>query len=124
MATTVHTPTQIVGDGVKISSGSGDLTQGASADAIASGSGNGSTFSRSTVSYFIVTNTSAGAINLTVKATTPSSISDAGTTINDNTVSLDAYSAYMFKTFKNLADGSGTVTIEAASTGLYVEAFY
>lgn len=124
MATTAHTATQVVGDGVKIASGSGDLTQGASADAISSGSGNGSTFSRSVVSYFIVTNTTGGAVNLTIKATTPTTTTAAGTTVNDNTVSLDAYSAYLFKTYKDLADGGGTVTIEAGATGLYVEAFY
>lgn len=124
MATQAHDINKIPADGVKIASGAGDLTQGANAQAIASGAGNGRTFDRSVARYYLVTNSSGGALNLTVKATTPTSTTNAGTTVADNVISLDAYSCYLLETHKILAGNDGTVTLEASGVGLHVDAFY
>jgi len=117
MATAAHTPKKVPADGIGL---------GASSDfeAITSGAGSGRTFSRSLVKYFIVENTTGSPINLTILGGSLGEASEAGTTIADNTIAIAANDFHLLETHKFLADPSGVVTLEAASAGLQVLAFY
>ena len=116
MATAAHTVTALTAAGLNVV-GASEL------QAITSGAGNGRTFDLGLGPYYIVHNTSGGAINLTIKAGLPSDVSNAGTTIADKTVSIAAGAYHAFKSNKILANTSGTVTLEADGAGLEVLAF-
>lgn len=117
MATVAHTTTNIPAAGLVLGTASEFQT-------ITSGSGNGRTFNRSVGKFLLIENTTGSAINATLLALQPGDAVAAGTTVNDKVFSVPANDFILIETIKYLADSSGVVTVEAASTGLQLLAFY
>ena len=117
MATAAHTPKKVPADGITI---------GTDADfqSIASGVGDGRTFDRGLVKFFLIKNTTGGAINATIIGGALGEASQAGTTIASKVKSIPANGTVLLETHKFLADPSGVVTVEASSAGLEILAFY
>ena len=117
MPTVAHTTINIGAGGLVLGSASEFQT-------ITSGAGNGRTFNRSVGQYVFIENTTGSAINATLKALQPGDVVAAGTTVADKVFSVPANDTILIETIKYLADSSGVVTVEAASTGLQLLAFY
>lgn len=117
MATAAHTPLKVPAAGIVLG------TSG-SWEAITSGAGNGRTFNRSLCQFFTVKNTTGSAIDVTILGGALGEADKAGTTIASKTESVPANDYITFETHAFLASPAGVVTVEAASAGLEVLAFY
>lgn len=116
MATASHTVSVLGANG-------NDITAGAEFESITSGAGNGRTFDMGAAPYFLIENTTASAISLTIKAGQPGDVAAAGVNVADKITSIPANSVKAFRANKILANNSGLVTLEAASAGLQVMAY-
>lgn len=84
------------------------------------GTDNGKSFSFANTEFFVLKNSTSGAITFTIALAEPDGYANLGITLNDKTISVPAGEKFIFPADSRYKDSSGNINIDASATGGHV----